>query len=139
MAAAVPAEAAHYRPMSAPHSSLQRGAAAEQLAAEYLQTQGFVLLLRNFRCRAGELDLVGFDGEVLAMVEVRQRSGARFGGALASVSPAKQRKIIRAARYFLRERLEWRSRTLRFDVLALDGLPDGAHRTLWLKDAFRAT
>jgi putative endonuclease len=125
--------------MSPRDSSLQRGAAAEQLAAEYLQTKGFVLLLRNFRCRAGELDLVGLDGEVLAIVEVRQRSGARFGGALASVSLAKQRKIIRAAGFLLLRQAEWRSRAMRFDVLALDGLPDGAHHTLWLKDAFRAT
>ena len=125
--------------MSPRDSSLLRGAAAEQLAAEYLQTNGFVLLLRNFQCRAGELDLVGLDGEVLAIVEVRQRSGTRFGGALASVSLRKRRKIIRAARYFLLRQVEWRTRAVRFDVLALDGLPDGAHRTLWLKDAFRAT
>jgi len=125
--------------MSPGDSSLQRGAAAEQRALEYLQTQGFILLLRNCRCRAGELDLVGFDGEVLAIVEVRQRSGARFGGALASVSLAKRRRIIRAARYFLLRQAAWRSRAMRFDVLALDGPPDGAHRTLWLKDAFRAT
>jgi putative endonuclease len=120
-------------------SCLKRGAAAEQRALEYLQTRGLCVLARNLRCKAGELDLVGFDGEVLAIVEVRQRSGARFGGALASVSPAKQRKIIRAARYFLLERVEWRARAMRFDVLAFDGLPDGSYRTLWLKDAFRAT
>jgi putative endonuclease len=122
-----------------PDNSLQRGAAAEQRALQYLQAQGLCVLARNLRCKAGELDLVGLDGEVLAVVEVRQRSTARFGGALASVTRRKQRKIIRATRYFLLRRVEWRSRALRFDVLALDGPPDGTPRTRWLKDAFRAT
>ncbi len=120
-------------------SPQQRGAAAEQQAVDYLQNRGFVLMLRNFRCRAGELDLVGLDGEVLAIVEVRQRSGARFGGALASVSVAKRRRIIRAAGFFLLRQLEPRCRAMRFDVLALDGPPHGAQRILWHKDAFRAT
>jgi putative endonuclease len=115
-----------------------RGAASEQLAAEYLQARGLILLARNLRCRAGELDLVCLDGEVLAIVEVRQRVRTDFGGALASVSAGKQRKIIRAARYFACRRPGWRSHPMRFDVIGLQGLP-GEHRLAWIKDAFRAT
>jgi putative endonuclease len=116
-----------------------QGQAAEQLAAEYLQMQGVVILARNLRCKSGELDLVGLDGEVLAVIEVRQRGGARFGGALASVTRRKQRKIIRAAGFFLQRRVQWRCRAMRFDIFAVEGLPDQPHRLLWLKDAFRAT
>jgi putative endonuclease len=121
------------------HTHLQRGQASEQLAAEYLRARGVLVLARNLRCKAGELDLVGLDGDVLAVIEVRQRGGTQFGGARASVSRRKQLKIIRAAGYFLQRRAHWRSRLMRFDVLAVEGLPDHSHRLLWLKDAFRAT
>jgi putative endonuclease len=81
-------------------SRLQRGTASEELAAEYLHSRGLVVLSRNVRCRAGELDLVCLDGDVLAIVEVRQRAKSDFGGALASVTWRKQRKIIRATQFF---------------------------------------
>jgi putative endonuclease len=119
-------------------SRLQRGTAAEQLAVEYLHAQGLVMLARNVRCRAGELDLVCLDGPVLTIVEVRQRAKHDFGGAIASVTWRKQRKIIRATQYFLLRQAEWRSRVIRFDVLAVEGVPEGAHRIVWIKDAFRA-
>jgi putative endonuclease len=116
---------------------LQRGLAAEQLAAEYLQVRGVKILGRNLRCKAGELDLVCLDDGVLAVVEVRQRGNADYGGALASVTWAKQRKIIRATQFFLREK-SWSHVPLRFDVVAIEGLPEGRHRVEWIKDAFRA-
>ena len=118
----------------------QRGAAAELLAANYLCAQGAVVLARNVRSRVGELDLIVNDGGVLAIVEVRHRQGPRhdFGGALASVTINKQRRIIRAARVQLLRRPDWRRRVLRFDVVALDGQANGAQRIAWIKDAFRA-
>jgi putative endonuclease len=116
---------------------MQRGAAAEELAAQYLQVRGLKILARNLRCKAGELDLVCLDGGVLAIVEVRQRGSAEFGGALASVTRTKQRKITRAAQFFLRREKQWKNLALRFDVLAIEGLPDGAHSIDWVKDAFR--
>jgi putative endonuclease len=119
-------------------SRQQRGAAAERLAAAHLETHGLVVLARNLRCRGGELDLVCLDEGVLAIVEVRQRARNDFGGALASVNRRKQRKIMRAARFFLQRMPEWRACAMRFDVLALDGIPAGDHRIVWIKDAFRA-
>jgi len=120
-------------------STVQQGGVAEQLAAEYLQARGVLILARNLRCRAGELDLVGLDDSVLAIVEVRQRVSSDFGGALGSVTRGKQRRIIRATRYFWHCRPEWRDRVMRFDVLAVQGMPNGSQRVLWIKDAFRAT
>jgi len=116
---------------------MQRGAAAEELAAKYLQVRGLKILARNLRCKAGELDLVCLDNGVLTIVEVRQRASLEFGGALASVTGAKQRKIIRATQFLLRRETQWRNLALRFDVLAIEGLPDGAHHIDWVKDAFR--
>ena len=115
-----------------------RGADCESLAAKFLEAHGLEVLARNLRCKAGELDLVCRDGDVLAIVEVRQRQRDDYGGALASVNASKQRKIIRAARYFLENRAVLRAYTLRFDVVAVQGLPQGVHHVRWVKDAFRA-
>jgi putative endonuclease len=117
----------------------QRGACAEQLAAGYLQAQGLAVLERNLRCKGGELDLVCLDHGVLVVVEVRQRARIDFGGAPASVDGRKRRKIIRAARFFLQRRADWRRCAVRFDVIAVEGLPDAEHRIVWFKNAFRAT
>lgn len=114
-----------------------RGAAAEELAAQYLRVRGLKILARNLRCKAGELDLVCLDDRVLTVVEVRQRVSAEFGGAAVSVTWAKQRKIIRAAQFFLRREKQWHNLSVRFDVMAIEGSPDGAHRIDWIKDAFR--
>jgi putative endonuclease len=117
---------------------MQRGAAAEELAAEHLRAHGLDVIERNLRCRAGELDLIALDGAVLVIVEVRHRGGRDFGGALASVTWRKQRKLLRAARFHWQRRADWRSRAMRFDVIALQGPLDGAPELLWIKDAFRA-
>jgi putative endonuclease len=116
----------------------QHGVAAERLAAQYLRVRGLEILARNLRCKAGELDLVCLDGGVLAIVEVRQRRSPEFGGAAGSVTLSKQRKIIRATQFFLGRERCWRHYSMRFDVVAIEGLPDGAHRVEWVKDAFRA-
>jgi putative endonuclease len=115
-----------------------RGAAAEALAAEYLQSQGLVILARNLRCRAGELDLVCLDGDMLVIVEVRQRTRTDFGGALGSVTPRKQRRLIRATQFHWLREAGWRARVLRFDVVAVQGDLGGAPDLIWIKDAFRA-
>jgi putative endonuclease len=117
---------------------LERGAAAEHLAADYLAAQGIKILARNLRCKAGEIDLVGLDQDVLVIVEVRLRSRLDFGGAAGSVTAAKQRRILRAARYYLQRETNWRGLAMRFDVLAFQGNL-GAHHMTWIKDAFRAT
>jgi putative endonuclease len=122
-----------------PLTRISAGALAEQLAAEHLKARGLSVLARNLRCRAGEIDLICLDAQILAIVEVRQRRRVDFGGALGSVTWRKQRKIIRAARYILRFRPQWRAYPIRFDVIAVQGTPDGAHDILWIKDAFRAT
>jgi len=120
-------------------STIKCGAAAEAAAADYLQSQGLSVLARNLRCRAGELDLVCLDGGVIVIVEVRHRATSDFGGALASVTWRKQRKLIRATKFHWQRRPAWRARALRFDVVAVQSRPDGTHQMDWIKDAFRVT
>jgi putative endonuclease len=108
------------------------GLAAEALAARFLERQGLAIVARNYRCRAGEIDLVARDGDTLAFVEVRLRGSEGFGGARASVNAAKQRRILQAARHYLAGRPE---QPCRCDVVLLDRL-DPAH-VEWIRDAFR--
>jgi putative endonuclease len=124
------------RDATARRSQLQ-GRAAETLAARYLAARGLKLLARNVRCRAGELDLVCGDGRFLVVVEVRQRSRRDFGGALGSITAHKRRKITRATRFLLYALPRWRAYPVRFDVIAIEGLPDGEHTIEWIRDAFR--
>jgi putative endonuclease len=115
----------------------QRGEAAERLAAQYLEVRGLAVLARNQRFRCGEIDLVCRDGEVLVVVEVRQRMRSEFGGALASVTWRKRRKIIRAARLLLQVHPPWRELRVRFDVVGIQGTPEGRYEVIWIQDAFR--
>ncbi len=73
---------------------------------------------RNFRCRAGEIDLVALDGPTLVFVEVRSRRGDRLGTPLESVDPRKQARVVRVARHFLAAR-GVADRDVRFDVVSV--------------------
>lgn len=97
------------------------GRAAEEAAAGYLQRLGYRILQRNFRARGGELDLVATEGRVLAIVEVRYRASDRYGGGAASVTSAKQRRIICAARALLTLRPRLAQLPARFDVVEVTG------------------
>ena len=97
----------------------QQGRYWEEQALAFLQARSLVLVEANFSCRVGEIDLIMQDGDTLAFVEVRQRDDPAYGGAAASISPAKIRRLVRAAQFFLLryERLP----PCRFDVVAIDG------------------
>ena len=107
------------------------GQAAEDMAADWLQRKGLHLLTRNFRCKAGEIDLVLRDGASLVFAEVRYRSGSSFGGAAASITAKKRQRIITAARYYLMNKPD---QACRFDVIVLDRLEPASIE--WLRDAF---
>ncbi|MBI4372009.1 MAG: YraN family protein [Elusimicrobia bacterium] len=104
--------------MTLPAGRAAAGRDAEERAAAYLASRGMAVLERNFRTKAGEIDLVARDGEEVVFVEVRSRAGAGFGGAAASVDRAKRARIARAARRWLAAR-RWEG-PCRFDVVALE-------------------
>ena len=112
------------------------GDAGEALALAHLERQGLTLVQRNYRvaagphARGGEVDLILRERDgTLVFVEVRTRGSAAFGGAAASISASKQRRLVFAAQHFLR-----RYSTLppcRFDVVAIEG-----DSVQWLRSAF---
>jgi putative endonuclease len=112
------------------------GRAAEERAAHRLRQAGFTVLARNYRCRGGELDIVARRAELLVIAEVRLRSSTRFGGPAASVTTAKRRRIVHAARHLL-ARQPWLARlAIRFDVLATHGASGPIE---WIEGAFDAS
>lgn len=115
------------------HNTGARGREAEALAAAFLERQGLRVLTRNYRIRGGELDLVCRDGQTLVFVEVRLRTQAGFGGAAASITAGKRRRLILAARHYL---LRHPEAPCRFDCVLLDRLDPAA--IVWLRDAFAA-
>ena len=128
----------------APTVAKSIGEKAEQLALEYLRSAGLELVIRNFRCRVGEIDLVMLDGDCLVIVEVRcrqplatGRSRIRFPSAIQSIGPHKQRKLTRAALFFLPKHKAFQNHTVRFDVVACDGPAPDQYTLQWIKDAFR--
>ncbi len=112
------------------------GAEGEDAALAYLQRCGLKLLQRNYRCKAGEIDLVMLDSKVLALIEVRYRSAVAFGGAAASVTRQKQQRLINAAQFLILTRADLRRYSMRFDVLAIDRSVTESNIE-WIKDAFR--
>lgn len=124
------------RGVGARTARLRLGQAAEDAAARFLADQGARVLLRNYRCRCGELDIIALCGEELALVEVRTRSSAAFGGALASVDAGKRRRLIRAATRLLQERPDLARLRVRFDVMAVEAPLGAAPQIEWIKHAF---
>ena len=115
------------------------GEAAEALAARHLQAAGLRILQRNYRCRMGELDLVARDGPSLVICEVRLRSSQRFGGAAASITAAKRRRIVLATRHLLARVPSWQKLSVRFDALLVTpAVTGGEWQVEWLRSVFDA-
>jgi len=116
------------------------GSGAEALAARHLRTNGLELLHRNYRCRMGELDIVALESDVrghavLVIAEVRLRSSSRYGGAAASITAAKQRRIVRATRHLLARYPALQRLPVRFDAVLV---PPGDGAIEWFRGAFDA-
>lgn len=111
------------------------GRAAEQFACEYLQQQGLKLLQRNYSCKLGEIDLIMLSPDSCIFVEVRFRKNRDFGGALESVTPGKQRRLILTASHFLQTRPEYAAMPCRFDVVAVTPEPH-SYVADWIQAAF---
>lgn len=115
---------------------LARGANAEQQALEFLQAHGLKIVERNYRCRLGEIDLICEDGRWLVFIEVRFRQHHHYGTAAETVTPHKQRKLIRTAQHFLQHHPRRARNPARFDVIGVQG-PAGNATIDWIKDAFQ--
>ena len=111
------------------------GFAHEDRALAYLKKQGLKLIVRNFSCKLGEIDLIMKDVQnKLIFVEVRYRGTQNFGGSAASVSRGKQIRLVRTANWYLRAHYPNAPPLCRFDVMAING--DNEPEFNWIKNAF---
>ena len=114
--------------MASLRTSRQRtGDEGEEQALQYLIAAGLSLIQRSFLCKGGEIDLIMRDQTSLVFIEVRKRASTQFGGAVASVTPAKQKRMVHAAQVYLQAQ-----KTIpacRFDLIAIDG-----DEITWLKN-----
>ena len=108
----------------------RQGQCWEERALRHLVGHGLTLVETNYHCKSGEIDLILRDGEALVFVEVRQRASHSHGGAAASISQAKSRRIVAAAQTYLQRFT--RVPACRIDVVAFDG-----EALDWLRDAIQ--
>lgn len=107
------------------------GAQKEMEVCAYLRSEGVKITERNFRCRQGEIDIIGYDGDCLVFFEVKYRAGRSRGSAAEAVGFAKQKKICRVADYYRMLHRCTEDTPLRFDVVAVD-----QEQVTWIKNAF---
>ena len=109
-----------------PEGRRAQGDAAEERACRHLGRSGFAIVERKYRTKGGEIDIVARKGDVLVFVEVRSREAPGFGTPEESVTPAKRRRIVAAARHYLSKVPPSSWREARFDVIAIEGSGAGA-------------
>ena len=93
-----------------------KGNTAEDIAAAYLEGEGYTILERNFRCKRGEIDIIAKHGGETVFVEVRSKHSAATVHPAYSIDHRKQRKIARAAEVYIARRFK-EPPFCRFDVV----------------------
>ena len=111
------------------------GEEAEDVACTYLQDRGLQLIERNYRCRLGEIDIIMREIHSLVFIEVKARRNQYFADILENITKSKQRKIIKAAMFYLQNNHLLDKVDCRFDVIAVT-LVKGISQIQWIKQAF---
>ena len=109
-----------------------KGDEKEKIAETFLSSKGLDLIERNFNSKVGEIDLIMKDGEYLVFIEVRYRDNKDYGGALASITPHKQRKFHKAAEFYLIKNFSNSPPPCRIDAIGIEA----ENEIEWIKNAF---
>ena len=112
------------------------GRYGEDVAARHLERAGLRVVERNWRCPAGEIDIVAVEGPVLVFVEVKTRSSDRYGSPAEAVGATKARRVRALARQWLLDHPAAAAAELRFDVVAVRRPRAGAAAVTHLRGAF---
>ncbi|MBN1121528.1 MAG: YraN family protein [Anaerolineae bacterium] len=114
-------------------TNIEDGQYGEALAAQALQSYGYAIINRNWRCPAGEVDIIARDGDVWVFVEVKLRRGRGAGSPEEAVSARKQQRLLQVAQAYLAE-LELDDVRWRVDVIAIELSDDDL---VWRLDHYR--
>lgn len=109
----------------------ETGAAFEQRAVEFLQQKEVRILERNFRCRQGEVDIIGKHKDYVVFFEVKYRKDNQKGSPQEAVSFSKQKKICKVADYYRMIHKMGEFTAIRYDVIAICG-----EELTWIQNAF---
>jgi putative endonuclease len=117
---------------------LETGRRGERLAYWYLRTMGYTVVARNLpgRHRGGELDLVAWDGPILAFVEVKTRTSCDAGRPESAVTSDQQRRIVAAAQLYIRS-LKQKAVNYRFDIVSVTWDQTEGYQLRLIKGAFK--
>lgn len=107
------------------------GARIEQTVKEYLLRHGFIILEMNYRCKQGEIDIIAQDEAYYVFIEVKYRSTVKYGAPQEAVGTAKQKRICKAAQYYLYSHNLSEFTPVRFDVAGIL-----ENKITYLKNAF---
>lgn len=110
----------------------------ERRACAFLERHGIKILETGYECRFGEIDVIGLDGQTLAIIEVRARGNGSVTSALDTIDRRKRRKLVLTTRHLFMQRPEWSEKPVRFDVVAIDDIDTAQARYEWIRDAFDA-
>lgn len=100
------------------------GRMGEDVAARHLESEGFVVLERNWRCSEGEVDILARDGDTLVVCEVKTRSSTRYGSPFEAITERKLHRLERLGMRWMRER-GVRPKRMRVDIVSVLAPPDG--------------
>ena len=115
------------------------GKTGEDLAATELTALGYAIVARGYRTRFGEIDIIAREAGSVVFVEVRRKSGIGYGAAAESVTPEKQRRVVRMAVDYLARNDLYDKCAVRFDVVAIDDQPTGPPKVTVIRAAFDAS
>ncbi len=101
----------------------------EEAACRFLEEQGIIILQQNFKCKAGEIDIIGRQGNCVIFFEVKYRKNDTYENALMAVHPKKQQRICRCAAIYCLQHSD--TKEIRYDVIGITNT-----RIQWIKNAF---
>lgn len=117
--------------------SRELGSWGEEQAAKYLRRKGYTILERNFRCRAGEIDIIAKKRGYIIFAEVKLRKNADFAEAREFVTPEKQRRIMTTAELWLSlHDCEFQPRFDVIEIYAPCGAQSRGMKMIHIEDAF---
>jgi putative endonuclease len=114
---------------------LYLGKSGEEIAVNFLKNSGYRVLMRNYKTKLGEIDIIAKDQDTLAFIEVKTRHSDRFGLPSEAVSEPKQRQISKVALSFLKEKGLLHKKA-RFDVVSIIYSSTEKPKIDLIKDAF---
>ena len=94
------------------------GTVGEELAFQFLLKQGYKILIRNYACNLGEIDLIGKEGGQLVFIEVKTRRSDSMGAPSEALTFQKRRHIVNTAKAYI-QRYGIQNMSCRFDVVSI--------------------